>query len=114
LQFTWVNSDPDEIDGLLGVIDKVGLSLSAFCLAAIIQSPCGKMIKVEWLPAGFLPISSSVRLVNGQIMLTQNLHIRPANGNQRPVAVTNKERIVTESVCLLLMVSVCCMYFFIY
>jgi hypothetical protein len=25
LHFTRVNSDPDEIDGLLGVIDKVGL-----------------------------------------------------------------------------------------
>jgi hypothetical protein len=25
LQFTRVNSDPDETDGLLGVIDKVGL-----------------------------------------------------------------------------------------
>jgi hypothetical protein len=26
LQFTRVNSDPDETDGLLGVIDKVGLT----------------------------------------------------------------------------------------
>jgi hypothetical protein len=26
LQFTRVNSDPDETDGLLGVIDKVGLN----------------------------------------------------------------------------------------
>jgi hypothetical protein len=53
------------------------------------------MIKIERLAAGVLPISSGIRLVNGQMCWCE--HIRPANGNQGSDALINKkENIVTK------------------
>jgi hypothetical protein len=43
MQFTRVNSNPDETNGLLGVIDKVGLNKS--CAQAM--PGCKKFVKLQ-------------------------------------------------------------------
>ena len=46
MQFTRVNSDPDEIDGLLGVIDKVGLKNVGLTL---LLASKGKHVPALWV-----------------------------------------------------------------